>query len=277
MAINISPMTRDDLDFAVALTDSENWGYRRSDFERLISLAPDGCFVARGVLRRVGLITTTRHGDYGFWGTLIVMKKHRHRGIGEALITHAIAYLKERGAKTIELNGVFPTVSLYRRFGFQDKYLSLRFVRPPSPCEAQSEQLLTVTTDEIVRFDREHSQIDRSAVLTRFCDDYRDSLFAIGDVQPSAYAFVKPRPNGSVTIGPLMAKSPDAAIALLKTILSRFYDKTILIVVPEMKTPFVQALIAEGFVYQCPWLRMYWGARLDLDDCAYGFISPEKG
>jgi GNAT superfamily N-acetyltransferase len=277
MAISISPMTRDDLDFAVALTDAESWGYLRSDFERLISLAPDGCFVARGVLRRVGIITTTRHGDYGFLGTLIVMKNLRHSGIGEALFAHAIAYLMDRGTKTIELNGVFPAVSLYRRFGFHDKYLSLRFVRPPSPCDAQPGKLLTVTTDEIVRFDREHSQIDRSAVLTRFCDDFRDTLFAVGDGQLSAYAFVKPRANGSVAVGPLVVKSPDVAIALLKTIISRFSDKTILIVVPEMKTPFVQALIAEGFFYKCPWLRMYSGARLDLDDYAYGIISPEKG
>ena len=268
---------RDDLDFAVALTDAESWGYLRSDFERLISLAPDGCFVARGTLRRVGIITTTQHGDYGFLGTLIVLKNHRNTGIGEALFAHAITYLKDRGTKTIELNGVFPAVSLYRRLGFYDKYLSLRFVRPPSPCDSQPGKLLTVTTGEIVRFDREHSQIDRSAVLTRFCDDFRDSLFAVGDGQLSAYAFVKPRADGSVAVGPLVAKSPDVAVALLKTILSRFHDKPILIGIPEMKTPFVQALVAEGFFYKCPSLRMYSGAQLDLDDCTYGIISPEKG
>lgn len=277
MAINISPITRDDIDFAVALTAAENWGFLRSDFERLIGLARDGCFVARGTLRRVGIITTTRHDNYGFLGTLVVMKKHRHRKIGEALFAHAIDYLKGQGAKTIELNGVFPAVSLYRRFGFHDKFLALRFARPPSPCDAQSEQLLTATTDEIVRFDRQHLPIDRSAVLTRFCHDFRDSLFAIGDGQLSAYAFVKPRPNGSVTIGPLVAKSSDAAIALLKTILSRFHNKTILIVVPDMKATFVQALLAEGFFYQSPWLRMYSGARLNLDNCSYGIIAPDKG
>jgi GNAT superfamily N-acetyltransferase len=270
-------MTHGDLDFAVALTDAESWGYLHSDFERLISLAPDGCFVARGTLRRVGIITTARHGDYGFLGTLIVMKNHRHHGVGEALFAHAVAYLRERGTKTIELDGVFPAVLLYRRFGFYDKYLSLRFARPPSPCDAQSGALLTVTTDEIVRFDREHSQIDRSAVLTRFCDDFRDSIFAVGDGQMSAYAFVKPRADGSVAVGPLVAKSPDVAIVLLKTILSRFHDKPILIGVPEMNKPFVQALVAEGFLHKCPSLRMYSGARLDLDDYAYGIISPDKG
>jgi GNAT superfamily N-acetyltransferase len=277
MALSISPMTRDDLDFAVAMTDAENWGYLRSDFERLISLAPDGCFVARGTFRRVGIITTIRHGDYGFLGTLIVMKNHRHGGIGEALFAHAMAYLRERGTRPIELNGVFPAVSLYRRLGFHDKYLSLRFMRPPSPCDAQPERLLEVTTEEIVRFDREHSQIDRSAVLTRFCDDFRDSLFAIGDGQLSAYAFVKPRGNGNMAIGPLVAKNPDVAIALLKTILSGFHNKPILIGVPEMKTPFVQTLVAEGFLYRCPSLKMYSGVRLDLDDHTYGIISPEKG
>ncbi|TFH57972.1 MAG: N-acetyltransferase [Candidatus Zixiibacteriota bacterium] len=277
MAVNISLMTRDDLDFAKALTDAENWGYLRSDFERLIDLAPDGCFVARGLLRRVGIIATTRHGDYGFPGTLIVMKNHRHSGIGEALFARAMAYLKDRGTKTIELNGVFPAVSLYRRFGFQDKYLSLRFARPSSPYDGKSGELLAATTEEIVRFDREHLQIDRSAVLTRFCDDFRESLIAVGDGQLSAYAFVKSRANGSVDVGPLVAKSPDVAIALLKTILSRFHDKPILIGVPEMKVSFVQALLAEGFLYKSPFLRMYSGVRLDLDDHTYVIISPDKG
>lgn len=277
MAVSISLMTRDDLDFAVALSDAESWGYLRSDFERLISLAPDGCFVARGVLRRVGIITTTSHGDYGFLGTLIVMKNHRHKGIGEALFAHAVTYLKGRGTKTIELDGVFSAVSLYRRLGFRDKDLSLRFMRPPSPCDAQSGKLLTVTTDEIVRFDRGQTGIDRSAVLNRFANDFHDSLFAIGDGHVSAYAFVKPRAGGKVAIGPLVAEDSDVAIALLKTILNRFSDKTILIGVPETKTPFVQALVAEGFLYKFPSLRMYSGARLDLDDCAYGIISPEKG
>jgi GNAT superfamily N-acetyltransferase len=277
MAVSISLMTRDDLDLALALTDAENWGYQRSDFERLISLAPDGCFVARSTLRRIGIIATTRHGDYGFLGTLIVMKNHRQKGIGEALFAHAMTYLEERGTKTIELDGVFPAVSLYRRLGFCDKHLSLRFVRPPSPCDAQSRELLTVSTEEIVRFDREHSRIDRSAVLTRFCNDFRDSILAIGNEKLSAYAFVKPRVDGSMAVGPLLAKSPDIAIVLLKTILGRFHDRPIVIGVPEMKKPFVQALVAEGFFYKCPSLRMYSGARLDPDECTYGIISPDKG
>jgi GNAT superfamily N-acetyltransferase len=277
MTISISAMKDDDLDFAVALTDAENWGYLRSDFQRLISLAQDGCFVARGALRRVGIIATVRHGSYGFLGTLIVKKDHRQKGIGEALFAHAMTYLEERGTKTIELDGVFPAVSLYRRLGFCDKHLSLRLVRPPSPCDAQSRELLTVTTDEIVQFDREHSRIDRSAVLTRFCYDFRESLFAIGNGQLSAYAFVKPRVDGSMAVGPLVATSPDIAIVLLKTILSRFHDRPIVIGVPEMKKPFVQALVAEGFFYKCPSLRMYSGARLDPDECTYGIISPDKG
>jgi GNAT superfamily N-acetyltransferase len=277
MTIRISPMTDDGIDFAVALTDTENWSYRRSDFQRLIDLAPGGCFIARGTFRRIGFVATMTHGDYGFMGALVVMKRHRRRGVGEALLVHAIRHLEDRGVKTIEFNGVFPAVPFYRRLGFRDKFLSLRFVRPPSPCDLQPGQLLTVTTDQIVRFDREHLPIDRSAVLSRLCVDFGDSLFAIGDGQLSAYAFVKPRPSGSVAIGPFVAKDSDAAIVLLKTILSRYHDKTILIVVPEMKTLFVQALLAEHFVYQFPWLRMYSGARQELDDYTYGMISPEKG
>ncbi len=277
MAVSIAPMTGDDFDFAIALTDAENWMYLRSDFERLAALAPDGCFVARGAIRRVGIISTTRHADYGFMGTLIVEASHRRGGTGAALFEHAMNYLRDKGVETIELDGVFAAVSMYRRFGFRDKYLSLRFVRPSSPIVATSAPLLQATVDNILSYDRERLQADRSAVLSRFCDDFHDSLFAIGDQRLSAYAFVKPRADDSVAIGPLVADDPERARILLKSIIGRFAGRTISIGVPEGKTSFVQTLMAEGFLYRAPSLRMYSGRYRNLEEHVFGIISADKG
>lgn len=270
-------MTGADLDYAVAMTDAENWGYLRCDFERMIDLQPDGCFVARNSFRRIGIITTSSHGDYGFLGTLVIDRRLRQRGIGEALFVRAQTFLAEKGTKTIELDGVYPAVTLYRRLGFHDKCLSLRFVRPPAPCATQPSQLRNVSAEELVRFDRELIGIDRSAILCRFHKDFGDSLYAIGRDRLSAYAFVRPRANGRLTIGPLMAQDSVEATRLLGTIISRHSDKSLSIGVPEGKPDYVQSLLSEGFLYNQPSLRMYSGARLELERYVYAIIAPEVG
>lgn len=277
MAISISPMTPEDLDFAVSMTDAENWGYLRSDLVRLLSLAPDGCFVARGALRRIGIITTTQHGDYGFMGTLIVMKNHRGSGIGKGLFERALMHLRSRSVRTIELDGVFPAVNLYRRLGFLDKQLSLRFHRKPAEAISPASSPLSVTLGDLLHFDREQIGIDRSAVLSRLYEDFRDSILVMGDDQIRGYAIVRPREGGAMAIGPLVAVTTQNAVDLLRIVVNRYHDKPLSIGVPEIKVEFARTLIAEGFVYRLPSVRMYFGARLEIEEHMFGIISPEKG
>ncbi len=277
MAIRISTMTPDDLRFAVAMTDAENWGYLPADFERLMRLQPEGCFIARNRFRRIGIVSTTCHGNYAFMGTLIVMKNRRGRGVGEELFTHALEFLRRRGASTIELDGVFGAVRLYRRLGFVDKYLSLRMVRPPARATEKSEVVRSASLDELLQFDRETVMLDRSAILARFHVDMPESLIAIGESKIAAYAFVRARSQNRATIGPFVARTPHDAFQLLGTLLGRYGDTTLSIGVPECQQEFVRALLDAGFHHRCPSLRMYYGERLEFEKCVFGIISPEKG
>lgn len=122
-------MMEDDIKFATKLTLYEKWGYKEKDLRRLIYFEPEGCFIAWKNEERVGMVTTTSYGDYAFLGCLIVRKEERGGELGTKLMEHAINVLKKKGVKTIELDGVFPAVSLYRRLKLKDKYLSLRFMR----------------------------------------------------------------------------------------------------------------------------------------------------
>jgi ribosomal protein S18 acetylase RimI-like enzyme len=124
--IDISLMTEADIPFAVEMTTIEGWGHSAADFERLLFLAPEGCFVAGSGGRRLGMITTTRHGDFAFLACLIVREEARRQGIGRQLLRRAISYLESVGVTSMELDGVFKAAPLYRRVGFKDKYLSLR-------------------------------------------------------------------------------------------------------------------------------------------------------
>ena len=128
--ISMSTMTESDIAFATEMTDREKWGYLQEDFRRLIYFEPDGCFVARMHGKNIGMVTTPSYGDYAFLGCLIVKDEFRGVGIGASLMNEAIDYLNKKGVQTIELDSVFPALSLYRPLGFKDKYLSLRLLRP---------------------------------------------------------------------------------------------------------------------------------------------------
>jgi ribosomal protein S18 acetylase RimI-like enzyme len=278
MTVRIAPMTNADVDFAVAMTDAENWGYLRSDFERLVSLQPGGCFVARSRLRRVGMITTISHGDYSFMGTLIVKRNSRRHGVGEGLFSEAVGFLKRQGSRTIELDGVFAAAALYRRLGFFDKFLSLRFMRPANPSAVVSPVTpANVSCEEILRFDRAVVGLDRSAILSRLYQDFPSALI-VADGEPlSGYAFVRPRAAGRLAIGPLVAANPETAARILKVILRTYSDRPLGIGVPQKQLGFVDDLIAAGFRFSAPSLRMYNGERLDIEQHVYGIVSPEKG
>jgi len=155
--IIIKVMNDTDITFCKELTDIEQWGYLAQDFKRLISYEPNGCFVARKKNERVGMITTTSYGGYGFLGSLIVRKDARRKGIGLKLMKQGIDYLTKNGIKTIELDGVFPAVMLYRKLGFRDKYLSLRFMRRAEERshEKPSPRPFSKNVHMIVDFDRE--------------------------------------------------------------------------------------------------------------------------
>jgi ribosomal protein S18 acetylase RimI-like enzyme len=277
MTAQIVPMTPADLDFAIAMTDSENWGYLRSDFERMVSLQPEGCFVAREMFGRMGIITTALHGDYGFMGTLIVQKSRRRHGTGEALFARAFEYLKERGTRTIELDGVFSAVSMYRRLGFRDKYLSLRLYRAPQKYDEVSVPQLSPSIDEILRFDREVVGLDRSAIIRSLFASYGESLVAVGGDRLCGYALVYPRGGERWSIGPLVARSHQDAARILRALVGRYSDRHLGIGVPQLQCDFVNSLMSEGFCYKNPSLRMFAGERLEIERCVFGIIAPEKG
>ena len=122
--MNIRTMTRDDLRYMADLAREENWGNGLTDYNRLYDLEPEGCFVAENDDHPVGTITSIVYNSYAFLASLIVDKKERGKGVGTALMKIAMSYLQSKGVPTIELDGVLEAAPLYRRLGFQDKYLS---------------------------------------------------------------------------------------------------------------------------------------------------------
>lgn len=174
--LTISVMTRADVGFATGLATGEEWGYLEEDFRRLMHFEPEGCFVAWMDEERVGIVTTTSYGDYAFLGSLIVRKTVRGRGIGEALLNHAINHLTRRGVRTMELDGVFPAASQYMRLGFRDKYLSLRFEGQGGEQEDEALPYSPEMAENIVSFDGAKTGLSRERIVKKLLEEFGDSV-----------------------------------------------------------------------------------------------------
>lgn len=282
MAVTITVMTSDDIDFAISLTDHERWGNVPADFSRLIAIEPQGCFVARDDEQRVGMVTTTTGGDYAFLGSLIVHPAHRGEGTGESLMRHALGYLRARQIKTVELDATFPAASLYCRLGFRDKYLSLRFVRPASDCATLSEPAPEGGDpdrlfDAISRLDARLTGLSRRILLKRFVTESAESILVYPSTMPKGYARVYPRAGNHMAVGPLVAEDDSTAALILDTVISRHPGSTIGMGLPEVQQNAVRLVRERGFLYRPPSLRMYLGDKVDYESSVYGIVSPEKG
>jgi GNAT superfamily N-acetyltransferase len=270
-------MQESDIGFAVKLTDIERWNYLEDDFRRLISWEPEGCFIARHNNRRVGMITTTSYDDYAFIGCLIVIAEERGHGFGELLLRHALDYFQTGGIRTIELDGVFRAVPMYRRLGFRDKYLSLRFIRKGQGPVGDLQSCPSDMINNIIAFDSESTGLNRERIIRRYSADMPDRIHAVINSSISAYAIVRPRSEGLTAIGPLVADSTRTAKDLLHALISRYGSGTIAMGVPEINREAVKLALQYGFQYFPPSLRMYWGRKRDYEKNIFAIFSAEKG
>ena len=275
--IDISILTKNDIRFAHRLTEREGWMHLESDLSRLSSFNQDGCLVANYNGNRAGILFSTTCNHYAFLSCLIVDREYRNKGIGEALMAHAIEKLQSAGVITIELDGVFPALPLYRRLGFRDKYLSLRMTRPPHQAQLRKPFEVSFNPDEIICYDTDKTGLDRREILIRFLSEFKDQVYTSGKSKINGYAVVRPRTGDYVTIGPLVADSLSIAEKLILKIIADYGSRHITIGLPETNQAAVEIIKRNRFVYTEPSVRTYLGQFIEYESYVFAIISAEKG
>jgi len=186
--------------------------------------------------------------------------------------------LDGRGVAAVELDATFGAASLYRRLGFQDKYLSLRFYREGSSTGGgEAPRVSSTVHNSILAFDYRMTGISRSRVLKSYFEGSSGIVITEYSNILSAYAFVRPRAYDCLAVGPLVADSDQAAGGLLDRIMARFGHRSLETGVPESNRTAVQLLRERNFLYRQPSLRMYRGKAKENEDNIYAIFSPEKG
>ena len=269
-------MTKNDAAFAASLSTAEGWGFYDADFRRLVDLDPEGCFIARSDSERVGMVCTISYRSFAFIGCLIVLRRARGRDIGLRLMQTAIGYLDKKNIITIELDGVIAAVPMYRKLGFNDKYLSYR-MKIDEHTDSAAAPLPTVDIPEILRFDLAKTGIERGAVLYRLLQEYPDGVCTVYDEGIRGYGLIRQREGGFCMLGPLVAEDDGYADELVRRLLGRAAHAPVVVGVPGSATRAVEVMLNNGFLCTQPSLRMYRGERIEYESCVYGILGPEKG
>ncbi len=214
-----------DVSWAIRLTDLEHWGYTRADFERLLALEPEGCFVAVVGGKRAGITCSTTYGKLAFIGAVIVHPEMRGKHIGEALMNATLDFLDRRGVETARLNAYLNVIPFYERLGFHGEYENVRYQgnvaasgSPGGGRPASAEDL-----PEIAHFDSFYFGASRERLIARLFQEFPEHFLVVRDEGGVRGYIVANADGGAAEIGPWVANPtmPEVAGDLLHGLLSR--------------------------------------------------------
>lgn len=277
---HVKNMSAEDFGFAVRLTDTMGWNLVEEDFEFVMELEPDGCFVLLDDSERIGLATTISLGKVGWLGNVIVSKTHWERGAGSLLVRHSVKYLKNKDVETIGLYAYIDKVPFYRRLGFEydSEFVVLKGRGSSSPAGARLREARKNDIREIIDLDRLCFGASRRKLLEPLLLDSRNLCYvSIEDGQVLGFVVAKVY-EGMAEVGPLVCRQgcKDIAIDLLKATLNKLEGYEISMCVPEEESTILDTLMRLGFSEVFRVARMFYGAHI-VNGCIYVAESLERG
>ncbi len=170
---SIEPLVLEDVPALSRLVEQAGWNQLPSDWQRLIELEPQGCFVARLEGAIAGTLTTICYGSELAWiGMMLVDQRFRRQGIGRCLMEHAIATLQNRSIRSIQLDATPLGKLLYDQLGFRTEFAFHRWHKPGSPTASSAPTATSMPlSDANYALDRVTFGADRSVLLSCLADD----------------------------------------------------------------------------------------------------------
>jgi GNAT superfamily N-acetyltransferase len=208
--VTIRLLLPSDVSGAMGLTRAAGWNQIPSDWERLLSLDPEGCFTLESGGRLAATTTVVCYGRELAWvGMVLTAPEFRRRGFAESLIERALEFVECRGVDTVRLDATETGNGLYRKFGFVEEREVHRWQRAPGPVEAG--EILSYCPDP--GYDRAKFGADRAALLAQLAE--------LGAASLPGEGYAMGRPGFSAAyFGPCVANSPAAARRLLRWFLA---------------------------------------------------------
>ena len=229
-----------------------------------------------------GLVATTAAVVYGggcAWISMVlVAESWRHRGLASLLLERTLRRLQSLHA-TPMLDATPAGEPVYRHLGFRtgfpfDRWEGAAPDAAPAPLGDALRPMVREDLDRLVALDTAATQLGRRALLQNFLGRSGTTGWTTRD----GTGFVLVRAGHRATqLGPLMANSPEQALALLGTALAHVRG-AVFLDVPRRWSELTSWLESRGFVRQRPYARMaHGGAPLACDDRQFILAGPEFG
>lgn len=278
--IEIRPMTIDDTQLGLRLTQQAGWNQIESDWLRFINLEPEGCFVAELDGYPVGTTTTCIFSQVAWIAMVLVDVNARGKGVGTTLLKHAIEFLQRREAvKTIRLDATPAGRRIYEKLEFAPEYELARyegiarwFGAGPATSNVTAKILLN-----IIEFDKQTTGTDRGKMLNQLFTEHPEN-FRVHSFGGKIGGFTSMRPGANaVQIGPCIATMNSGPV-LLSDALNRCAGELVFVDIPTENIEAVKIAELSGLKIQRRFMRMCRGERVkDNIRALWASSGPEKG
>jgi len=259
-------MVESDLDFALGLANREGWDYDLADLRRLRRIFPAGCFLAEYGGAKAGWVAVSTYGNLAWIGSLVVQDDLRGKGIGAALVDHAVRYTRELGVKTVGLYSYRNSVGFYERMGFKH---DCDFDRIQGMGRKISSKIITRCPSdlgELMEFDRRYFRADRRLLVEALHEDFPDLFGCEKETDVVGYIAAKSFADGTAEIGPWVCdhRRVDVAEKLFTSELSQLPSRTITLTIPSENMETQRLASRYGFRIKQRVARMSIGSVEDL-------------
>ena len=218
-------MTTEDIPAGMHLKTAAGWNQTAQDWENVLAVEPEGCWVYEidGVV--VGSTTAVCFGqDLAWIGMVLVLPEYRGQGIARKLMQHAMKYLEERGVRCAKLDATDMGRPLYEQLGFVHELVIERWAGTASE-QADRQNPVPVPIDDLTSIgtlDRSAFEADRTGLLRRLIKTFPEDAACL----PGGYVMGRPGEN-EYFLGPCVAKSEDDARRLVEHFLDRHAGKRV--------------------------------------------------
>jgi predicted N-acetyltransferase YhbS len=274
---HIRPLTAADLPLGLRLNRQAGWNQTEADWRRFLDLQPDGCFVAEHDGTPAGTTVTTLFGPVAWIAMVLVEEAVRGRGIGAALMHHALEFLDRRQVPTIRLDATPLGRPLYERLGFVEQFQLARYEGTLPSAEAGSDEAPAEPWETLAALDEVVTGTDRRRLLFRLFAEHPEQVRSVQQDDRLA-GFLTARPGRrAVQIGPCIA-APSAGPLLFAEAWRRHAGQRVFLDVPVANAAATRLAEAQGLTVQRHLTRMVRGrAQCERLDWLWASSGPEKG
>jgi GNAT superfamily N-acetyltransferase len=267
--LRLRVMTDEDISFANSLRALAGWNQTIADWRRFIALEPNGCFLAEYNGAPAGTATTIRYGDKIAWiGMVLVHPGQRRHGIGRALLSHCIDYLKTCRIQSIILDATPLGQKLYETLGFEPEWTLTRWRGVVT--EATPKPLPKIDLPKIAKLDAAAFGADRTELLTKVAANSQTAY-----LEDAGFAMLRKGAHASY-LGPVVATAPHTAIQLIESILP---PGEFIIDIPDHNQPAIAWAKNKGFTAERQLTRMRLGKEIrpTAPQTLFAIAAPEIG